>query len=160
VSRPLGLRELDPPAWAQAIDTNLSGSFYMAREAGLFMADHGGGTIVNVASELSLVGAELYVAYAASKAGVVGLTRAMAAELAPSVRVNAVCPGPTDTPMLRAEFAAFPDPAAARADMINRIPLRRLARADEVAAAILFLAIDASYAVGSSLVLDGGTTSV
>jgi NAD(P)-dependent dehydrogenase (short-subunit alcohol dehydrogenase family) len=90
----------------------------------------------------------------------VGLTRALAAELAPTVRVNAVLPGPIDTPMLHAELALTDDPDATRVEAIERVPLRRFATAEEIAAAILFLGLDAAYATGACLALDGGTTVV
>src|SRR5207248_2045157 len=146
--------------WRETIDTNLSGSFYVAREAGGWMVKHEGGTIVNVASELSIMGMSLYVAYCAAKAGVIGLTKALAAELAPTVTVNAVCPGPVDTPMLHQEFLELGDPEAAMTATLDRVPLRRLATADEVAATIIFVALDARYATGATVELDGGTTAV
>jgi NAD(P)-dependent dehydrogenase (short-subunit alcohol dehydrogenase family) len=158
VAAPIGLDDLDPAAWQQTIDVNLSGSFYVAREAARWMMAADGGTIVNVGSELSFRGVALYVAYCASKAGIIGLTRALAAELAPKVTVNAVCPGPIDTPMLHGEFALFPDPKGAYESTVAQVPLKRLATADEVAAAILFLAAEAPYATGSLFSLDGGIT--
>jgi NAD(P)-dependent dehydrogenase (short-subunit alcohol dehydrogenase family) len=159
VVRPLALADLDPAAWRETIDINLSGSFYVAREAGLRMADNGGGAIVNLASELSVLGMPMYVAYCASKAGVIGLTKALAAELAPHVRVNAVLPGPVDTPMLDAELKCFPDPRAAHDSTLERVPLHRLGTAEEVAEAVLYL-VDAPYATGTTLELDGGSTVV
>jgi NAD(P)-dependent dehydrogenase (short-subunit alcohol dehydrogenase family) len=159
VCRPVALAELDPGAWREAIDINLSGSFFVARELGLRMRERGSGSIVNVSSEMGMLGATDYVAYCASKAGVLGLTRALAAELAPEVRVNAVCPGPIDTPMLDAEFALSGNPEAALRATNERVPLGRRGTAVEVAESILFLA-DASYATGSALALDGGATVV
>jgi NAD(P)-dependent dehydrogenase (short-subunit alcohol dehydrogenase family) len=152
------LEDLTPQVWRQVIDTNLSGTFYVCRAAGLRMRDDGGGTIVNVGSELSSVGMSRYSHYCASKFGVVGLTKALAAELAPTVRVNIVCPGPIDTPMSDATFDSYPDPEAARRETLARVPLKRLATADEVVAAIRFLAVDARFATGAVLPLDGGTT--
>jgi len=160
IAQPIALADLHPEAWRETIDINLSGSFYVAREAGLRMAADSGGTIVNLGSELSVLGMAMYVAYSASKAGVVGLTKALAAELAPKVTVNAVLPGPVDTPMLEAEFNCFPDPDAAFQATVDRVPLRRLATADEVAEAVLYLAADAAYATGMTLELDGGSTIV
>ena len=160
VAWPVSLPDLDADGWQAVIDINLSGTFYVSREAGLQMAEAGGGTIINLGSELSVLGMDHYVAYCASKAGVIGLTRALAAELAPDVTVNAVCPGPVDTPMLAAEFEAFGDVQGALDATLERVPLRRLATAEEVAAAILYLAADASYATGTTLELDGGTTVV
>jgi NAD(P)-dependent dehydrogenase (short-subunit alcohol dehydrogenase family) len=158
VSKPLPLAELDATAWETMIDINLSGTFHVAREAGLRMAAADGGTIITVGSELSVTGQAGMVAYCASKAGVLGLTRALAIELAPKVRVNAICPGAVQTPMLDAEFALEPDPDAARRETITRAPLGRIADPEEIARAILFLVADAPYATGSALHLDGGTT--
>lgn len=160
VAHPANLADSSDQLWREAIDTNLSGSFYVARDAGSWMVKHEGGAIVNVASELSTMGMPLYVAYCAAKAGVIGLTKALAAELAPTVTVNAVCPGPVDTPMLHQEFRELGDPEAAMTATLARVPLRRLATADEVAAAIMFVALDAPYATGATVELDGGTTAV
>jgi NAD(P)-dependent dehydrogenase (short-subunit alcohol dehydrogenase family) len=157
---PTSLRDTDEQVWRRHIDVNLSGSFHVARDAGLTMAAGRGGTIINVGSELSSMGMAMYVAYCAAKAGVIGLTRSLAAELAPKVTVNAICPGPVDTPMLRAEFAHFGDGETVAAEAIGRVPLRRFATADEVAAGIHYLAVDAPYATGTTLELDGGTTAV
>jgi NAD(P)-dependent dehydrogenase (short-subunit alcohol dehydrogenase family) len=121
--------------------------------------DRGGGAIVNVGSELGALGAPGYVAYCASKAGVLGLTRALAVELAPSVRVNAVCPGPVDTPMLDHEFALSEDALQARAHTERRVPLGRIASPAEIASAIVFLS-GSTYASGAALALDGGSTIV
>jgi NAD(P)-dependent dehydrogenase (short-subunit alcohol dehydrogenase family) len=157
---PLALPELNSGRWHETIETNLSGSFYLAREAASVMLAAGSGTIILVGSELSVLGMPMYAAYCASKAGVLGLVRALAAELAPTVTVNAVCPGPIDTPMLRAEFELSPDPQGARDQTIARVPLKRLGRAEEIAVGILYLAVEASYATGTTLELDGGATFV
>jgi NAD(P)-dependent dehydrogenase (short-subunit alcohol dehydrogenase family) len=160
VGMPTPLHELDDDGWQEVIDINLSGTFYVAREAGLRMAGDGGGSIVNVGSELSSIGMGFYVPYCASKFGVIGLTKALAAELAPKVRVNAVCPGPIDTPMMDAELEWYPDPEATRVEAIDRVPLKRFAQPEEVVEAIRFLASDAPFATGATLPLDGGTTMV
>jgi 3-oxoacyl-[acyl-carrier protein] reductase len=161
IDGPVPLEDLDPEIWRRQIDVNLSGTFYVAREAALRMrASGGGGSIVNIGSELSFLGMGLYVHYCASKAGVIGLTRALAAELAPDVKVNALCPGPMDTPMMDAELEWFPDPKVARDGAIERVPLKRFATAAEVAEAVLFLATGAPYATGAAISLDGGTTMV
>lgn len=157
VDGPAALEDLDARKWETTIGINLSGSFYVAREAARRMKS---GAIINLGSELSLIGMGLYVDYCASKAGVIGLTKALAAELAPrGIRVNAVCPGPIDTPMMEAELAWFPDPEAVRVEAINRVPLKRWATPEEVAEAILFMA-SATFATGSCLSLDGGTTAI
>lgn len=153
------IQDLDASAWRAVVDTNLSGTFYVARDAGLYMRANGGGAIVNVASDLAVMGAPGLAHYCASKAGVVALTRAMALELAPSVRVNVVCPGPIDTPMLRAGIDDAPDPVAALRAKEATVPLGRLADAAEVALAIYFLAIDGTFATGTAMALDGGTSA-
>jgi NAD(P)-dependent dehydrogenase (short-subunit alcohol dehydrogenase family) len=160
ISKPTPLAEITPELWREVIDVNLSGCFFVCRETGLRMAAAGGGVIVNVASESSLLGESAFVAYCASKGGVLALTRALAAELAPSVRVNAVCAGTVDTPMVRRDLAQLPDPESARKDLERRIPLGRLATAREVAEAILYLAAEATFATGAGLNLDGGTTAI
>ncbi len=160
IAEPMALPDLDAERWHETIETNLSGSFYVAREAAEVMLAAGSGTIILVGSELSVLGMPMYSAYCASKAGVLGLMRALAAELAPTVTVNAVCPGPVDTPMLRAELELFPDPQAAHDGTIARVPLHRLATPEDVAPGILYLATEAPYATGTTLELDGGATFV
>jgi NAD(P)-dependent dehydrogenase (short-subunit alcohol dehydrogenase family) len=155
---PTAIERLTAEVWSKVIATNLSGSFYVGREAGLRMRRGTGGHIINIASDLAFTAARGYVDYCASKAGVLGLTRGLAAEFAPTVLVNAVAPGPVDTPMLRHEFAITGDPEGARDAMTRRVPLRRIATADEIARAILFIVTDAAYATGAVLRLDGGTT--
>jgi len=152
------VEETDDAAWRRQLEVNLSGTFFVSREAAPRIPI--GGSIVNLGSELSVMGMAMYAGYCASKAGVIGLTKALAAELAPDVRVNAICPGPVDTPMLTAELESFGPYDELHAETIERVPLRRLARAEEVAAGILFLAAEADYATGTTLELDGGTTSV
>jgi 3-oxoacyl-[acyl-carrier protein] reductase len=160
VGLPTPLEDLDARGWQEVIDINLSGTFFVAREAGLRMLAGGGGSIVNIGSELSSIGAAMYAPYCASKFGVVGLTKALAAELAPKVRVNVVCPGPIDTPMMDAEIEWYPDPEATRREATERVPLKRFATPEEVVEAIDFLAFGAPFATGAVLPLDGGTTMV
>ena len=160
VDMPAALADLDAAEWRRVIDVNLSGSFYVAREAALRMMASGGGSIVNLGSELSSIGMGMYVHYCASKAGVIGMTRAMAAELAPTVRVNAVCPGPVDTPMMDAELEFLGGTEAIRAEAFARVPMGRFATPEEVAASIVYVVADAPFATGMALALDGGTTVV
>ncbi len=160
VGMPTPLEDLDASAWQEVIDINLSGTFYIDREAGLRMAAADGGVIINVGSELSVIGMAQYSAYCASKFGVIGLTKALAAELAPKVRVNVVCPGPIDTPMMDAELEWYPNPEATRREAIERVPLKRFAQPEEVVGAIEFLAFQAPFATGTVLPLDGGTTMI
>lgn len=155
----VALEDLTEDHWHEVLETNLSGTFYVAREAALHMRRYGGGAIVNVASDLAAMGAPGLVHYCAAKAGVVGLTRALALELAPLVRVNAVCPGPIDTPMVRAGLAAAPNPLEALRLKESTVPLNRLAAPDEVAAAIYFLAVEGTFATGTSMAFDGGTSA-
>jgi NAD(P)-dependent dehydrogenase (short-subunit alcohol dehydrogenase family) len=159
VCQPAAIRETTSELWDETVAVNLTGSFLIARSAVIAMkAAKRGGSVVLVGSEQSLIGVPNYTAYAATKAGLVGLMRAMAAELAPEIRVNLLCPGPVDTPMLHAEFALTEDPEQAREAEIQRVPLRRIATAGETAQAAMWLLQEATYATGSVLTLDGGTT--
>ncbi|HET9016742.1 MAG TPA: glucose 1-dehydrogenase [Thermomicrobiaceae bacterium] len=152
----IALADLD-----RVLGVNLRGSFLCARHAVPAMARSGGGSIVFTASELALVGSPGSPAYCATKAGLIGLARAMALDHAPQgIRVNCVCPGATDTPMLRRSMEREPDPAADEADIVRRLPLGRLGRPEEIARAALFLAGDeSSFVTGTALVVDGGWTA-
>nr|WP_246316490.1 SDR family NAD(P)-dependent oxidoreductase [Kineococcus aurantiacus] len=154
-SAPLEL--LDDAAWREVLDTNLSGTFHVCRQAVPHLRA-AGGAIVNVASDLADMGVAGLAHYCAAKAGVVGLTRALAVELAPAVRVNVVCPGPIDTPMLRAGLDPA-NPVASLREKEATVPLNRLASPEEVARAIWFLAVDGTFATGTSMALDGGTSA-
>ncbi|WP_413098419.1 SDR family NAD(P)-dependent oxidoreductase [Streptomyces sp. Inha503] len=158
IARAASLEELDDRSWREVIDTNLSGTFYVSREAGLHMRAAGRGAIVNVASDLASMGVAGLAHYSAAKAGVVGLSRALAIELAPTVRVNVVSPGPVDTPMLRGGLDVSAPETSLR-EKEATVPLKRLAHPDEIARAIWFLAIDGTFATGTSMALDGGTTA-
>jgi NAD(P)-dependent dehydrogenase (short-subunit alcohol dehydrogenase family) len=156
---PAALSTITIDEWNATISTNLTGSFLMSQAVATRICDAGlTGSIVNIASEAASIGMPHYVAYCASKAGVLGLTRALAAELAPRIRVNALCPGPVDTPMLHAEMALSGDPASAWDDEIARVPLRAVATADDVADAAVWL-LTAPGATATVLPLDGGTTA-
>lgn len=144
-----------------AIDVNLGGAFWLAKFGIPALERAGGGSIILTASELGLVGARRAAAYCASKGAVVNLTRALAVDCGPlGIRVNCLCPGPIDTPMLRGWFADEPDPTEAERAQTDPIPLQRIGRPDEIAEAALHLASDASsYTTGSMVVVDGGATS-
>jgi len=147
--------DITPQEWAQVINVNLNGVFYVAQQAARRMVVGNGGVIINMGSTNGLMGYPFYADYNASKAGVIELTRSMALELAPTVRVVAVCPGYVLTPMQEAEYT--PE----MTDAVNRkIPLKRHARPEEVAALFAFLASDeAPYLTGHPYIIDGGETS-
>jgi NAD(P)-dependent dehydrogenase (short-subunit alcohol dehydrogenase family) len=153
--------ETTDEAWQRLLHTNLTGSFNVAREAARRMVPSGRGSIVNTASELALSGEPGYAAYSATKGAILAMTRALAAELAVhGIRVNAICPGTTDTPMLRAEYGTTADPELARAEGEQSIALRRLGRPEEIARVVVFLlSDDATYVTGAQYVVDGGRTS-
>ena len=153
--------ELTDGDWLRQLHVNLSGSFYVVREAARRMIPRGGGAIVVTGSELGLLGQAGYVGYTATKGGVLAMTRAYAAELAVhGIRVNSISPGTTETPMLLAEFAAAPDPDRERAENESTIPLGRFGQPGDIAAAVSYLlSDDAAYVTGANLVVDGGRTS-
>ena len=145
----LDLAEAD---WDFVVDTDLKAHFITCRAVLPGMVGRGRGTIINVASELGYLGRELYVPYCAAKAGVIGLTRSLAREFAPAIRVNAIAPGPVDTPMLSLENMS---PLVLERE--RAIPAQRVGRPEEIAATALFLASDeASFFYGQVLGPNGG----
>jgi NAD(P)-dependent dehydrogenase (short-subunit alcohol dehydrogenase family) len=140
---------------------NFFGAFAMLRECGRVMREHGGGSIVNVTSRNASVGVPSMGAYAAAKGALLSLTRVAAIEWAAAgVRVNAVAPGLTETPLIRAWIDEQPDPVAFRSALVESVPLGRLARPEDVAQAILYLASDESaHVTGASIPVDGGYTA-
>ncbi len=160
ICEPCLVKDMTIEDFKRHIDINLTGNFIVAQAAALYMNEHEGGSIVNISSELSHIGMGFYVHYCASKAGVLGLTKGLAAEMAPKVRVNSISPGPVDTPMMRAEIEWFGGSKEVMDGAISRVPLKRFATPQEVAKGVLFLAADAPFATGSTLVLDGGTTMI
>lgn len=147
--------------WNRIIAINLTGAFLCSKYCLGKMVRNGGGVIVNVASEAGLVGIKGQVAYNVSKAGVIALTRSAAVDFADrNVRVNCICPGTTETPLVAEALRKEADPGAARRSLESCRPANRLGRPEEIANAILFLASDdVSYATGSVLVVDGGYTA-
>jgi len=148
--------------WQQVLDVNLTGVYLACRFALLEMVKQGSGAIVITASPHALVTTPDAGAYAASKGGVLALARALALEGAPNnIRVNAVLPGGTDTPMLRREAMIAPDPEMQLRRFAAIHPLNRLARPEEIAEGVLFLASDAaSFVTGTALAVDGGLLAV
>ncbi len=151
-----------PEQWRSTMAVNVDAVFYMSRAAIPVMRTQGGGVIVNVASDWGLVGGEQAVAYCASKGAVVLMTKAMALDHArEGIRVNAVCPGDCDTPMLDAEAAQRGvDPAESRRESAEALPLGRIGRPEEVAKLVAYLASDAAaFITGTAIPIDGGNTA-
>jgi NAD(P)-dependent dehydrogenase (short-subunit alcohol dehydrogenase family) len=144
--------------WDRIVAINLRGTWLSMRAEIPAILAHGGGAIVNVASTLGLRGSPNASPYSASKHGVIGLTRTAAIEYAPhGVRVNAVCPGAIDTPMMDETFARFP---GFREALTGFVPMGRMGAASEVAAAIAWLLSDAaSFVTGEAMTVEGGLLS-
>lgn len=145
--------------WEAMIGVNATAPFLLAQELAPGLKQRQG-IIVNVASDAALLGYAGCAAYCASKGAVVGLTRALAVELAPEIRVLCVCPGPTETDMMTATITGAPDPDAARRHWASYTLLGRVAAPQEIGAAILLAAdSSASYMTGSLIMADGGATA-
>lgn len=154
--------EISTEAWADAFQVNVSGTFHLCRAAIRHMKDHGGGSIVNVASDWGLVAGKGHVAYCACKGAVVNMTRALALDhAAHNIRVNVVCPGEVRTPMLASGLVkrGF-DPRNGFEELGRQIPIGRVSEPAEQARCIRFLASDdASYMTGAVVSVDGGSTA-
>lgn len=147
--------------WARSLTQNVTSCFLTIRAALPGMIARGGGSIVNVASVASsITGVPDRAAYGASKAAVIGLTKAVARDvIRQGVRVNALCPGTTDSPSLEARIAATDDPEETRRLFVARQPMGRLGKVEEIAAAAVYLASDAAaFTTGTVMVVDGGQT--
>lgn len=144
--------ELEYSEWRNTVNVDLDGVFLVARESIREMLKTGGGTIVNTASMYGWVGSPGSAAYNAAKGGVINLTRSLALEYADqNIRVNALCPGFIDTPII---------PEENKKELAAITPMKRLGQAEEMATAVLFLASDeSSYMTGGSLIVDGGYTA-
>src|SRR6266536_2143655 len=143
-------------AWQRVQDVNLKSVFLCCKHGIPHLLKSGGGSVINTASFVAVMGAATsQISYTASKGGVLALSRELGVEFARrGVRVNALCPGPVDTPMLRELYAADPEQAARR---LVHLPMGRFAEAEEIAAAACFLASDdASYITASTFLVDGG----
>ena len=149
--------------WHQMIAVNLTGVYYVSKAVVPTMLQQAGGRIINIASIASKVGAKYIAAYTASKHGVLGLTRALAVELAPHITVNAICPGYVDTPMTEATIDNIVSRTGmsrneARAALAKNSPQKRLTQPEEITALALYLASDLASGInGQAINIDGGT---
>ena len=147
--------EITPEEWERVVAVNLTGMFYVAQTAARHMWERGSGVILQTASTNGVMGYPYYADYNATKAGVIELTRSMALELAPKVRVCAVAPGYVLTPMQRREYSD-----AMLEEVNQKIPLRRHATPEEIAGLFAYLASeDAAFATGQVFTMDGGETA-
>lgn len=146
--------ESTPDLWSRVLAINLQGTIQLVHSLLPLMIEGGGGKVINIASDAGRVGSRGEVVYSAAKGGLIGFTKALAREVASkNVQVNCVCPGPTDTPLLHAA------PPKMQEALIKAIPLKRLARPEEIAEAIAFFAQSgSSYITGQVLSVSGGLT--
>jgi meso-butanediol dehydrogenase/(S,S)-butanediol dehydrogenase/diacetyl reductase len=147
--------------WQKVMDVNLKGIYLACKYALPHMAELGGGSIINTSSVLGLVADPDMPAYCATKGGILALTRAMAqAHGRENIRVNAICPGDVDTPLVQEYFEQQPEPDEARRQVAKEYALGRIARPEEIANVAVFLASDeSSFVTGTHIVVDGGLTS-
>jgi len=155
------LLETDPDDVKRVFETNFFGAFWMFTRVARELKRRGGGSIVNVSSRLASIGVPTMVVYSASKGALLALTRGAAVELAPhNVRVNAVAPGLTATPLFDAWVGEQDDPESFAAEVAKTIPQGRVGTPEEVAAAVAYLAADESaHVTGASIPIDGGYTA-
>ena len=147
--------------WSRVLATNLTGTFLVSRAAIPALRKSGGGSIVNVGSYLGIVARRQRAAYCAAKAGVAGLTRAMALDHAQdNIRVNCVCPAIVETEMALLSLSKARDPEAARKQRIAELPLGRFGKPEDIALMALYLASDeSSWVTGTVIPIDGGQTA-
>jgi NAD(P)-dependent dehydrogenase (short-subunit alcohol dehydrogenase family) len=157
IIRRASVTELSEDDWDRVMAVNVKSIYLLSREVIPHMERQGGGTIVNTASGWGLAGGARAAVYCASKGAVVLLTKAMAIDHGPKIRVNCICPGDTDTGMLRAEAAQLGEPTESFLAGSAKRPLGRMGTPEEIAQALLYLASDASsFVTGTALVVDGG----
>jgi NAD(P)-dependent dehydrogenase (short-subunit alcohol dehydrogenase family) len=143
--------------WKQTLAVNLDAVFYLLRSALPALQRRGGGSIVVVGSIAAFKGFPNHAAYCASKGALVALVRQVAMDFGPKVRINLLCPGPVDTPLIWESAVAFPDPPKAVAAVGERTVLKRLGRPEDIAQGALFLASsDSAWVTGTALTVDGG----
>ena len=149
--------KVSPDVWQKTLDVNLSALFYMARFAIPAMQKSGSGTIVVNSSIAAFKSFPNHAAYCASKAGLVALTKQIAMDYSPVIRINAVCPGPVDTPFIWDSAVAFPEPDKAVKAAGEKTLMQRLGKPDDIAELVLFLASEkSSWMTGSVITIDGG----
>jgi NAD(P)-dependent dehydrogenase (short-subunit alcohol dehydrogenase family) len=154
------MEEVGEALWDSTLDINLKGTFFCTQAVVPHLRQSKGNAVF-VASDAGLIGEAGLAIYCASKGGVVNLTRALALELAPEIRVNCVCPGYVDTDMVRRDvIEASNDPAGTERKLAAAAPLQRIGKPAEIATSILYLASpSAKFITGSALQIDGGTTA-
>jgi NAD(P)-dependent dehydrogenase (short-subunit alcohol dehydrogenase family) len=144
-------------AWRQTVAVNLDAVFYLLRSGLPAMQARGGGSVVIGGSIAALKGFPNHAAYCASKGALLALVRQAAIDYGPEIRVNMLCPGPVDTPLIWDSASAFPDPSRAVADVAQKTLMKRLGTPDDIARAALFLASgESGWTTGTSLTIDGG----
>jgi len=156
------ITEMDESDWNKIIDINLKSIFLCSKHAIPEMIKQKKGAIINTASVLGLVGEPECGAYCASKGGIIALTKSMATEYASkNIRVNCICPGPIDTPMLQKYLNTSKNPEKEKRELESWVPLKRMGTPEEIAYIALFLASDeSSYITGTTIVADGGGTAL
>lgn len=156
------LEDLDLQTWNEVLRVNVTSMFLVNRAAIPHLRAAGGGAIVNLGSTFGVVGSAGAAVYAVTKAAAISLSKSLALELAPDgIRVNALCPGGTETPFTQAWLEQTGDPETERASLTARHPIGRLSTPQEQAAAALFLiSDDASFVTGHALLVDGGYTAI
>ena len=149
--------DVPPDTWRQTMAVNLDAVFYLLRSGLPAMRARGGGSVVIGGSIAALKAFPNHAAYCASKGALLALVRQVAVDYGPAIRINVLCPGPVDTPLIWDSASAFPDPSRAVSDVAQKTLMKRLGLPDDIARAALFLASDESgWVTGTSLTIDGG----
>ncbi len=149
IQQPSNWLDLDSTSWRSTLDLNLGAAVWLSRAAASHMKEKGG-SIINIGSVYGDIGATPVLAYTAAKAGIVNITRALAKELAPKIRVNCISPGNIDTDMTQAAGQDLID------QVVKSTPLRRLGTTDEIAVVVRFLATEGTFFTGANIIVDGG----